>query len=70
MALHELLDTVPQSRDGIHILVQTQHKTVFLVVLLHEAERIKVHVSKDLNARLHTPIVLELLHQLVTEEEP
>lgn len=66
----ELLHTIPQGRNGRCILIQTDDKAVLLVVLLHEAERIRVDITVELNARLNAPVVLEVHHERVAEEEP
>lgn len=39
--LHKALHTVPKSGYGLPILIQTDDKTVLLVVVLHVAERIE-----------------------------
>lgn len=65
----ELLHTIPQSRDSVNVLVQTKHKTVFLVVLLHVSERIKGNVTEQLDAGLNPPVELVVLQQRMTEEK-
>lgn len=70
VVLHELFDAVPEGRDGLVVLIQTQHETVLFVVLLHVSERVEADVAVQLDAGLNTPVVLKLLHQFVPEEEP
>ena len=67
---HEPLHTIPQRRNGFRILVQAKHKTVLLVILMQHPERIKRQVAEEINAGLHTPVVLVVEHQRVAEEEP
>lgn len=67
--LHELLDAVPQRRDGLVILVQTQHEAVLLLVVPHELEGVEADVTVQVNAGLHAPVVVKLLHQWVAEKE-
>lgn len=67
--LHELLHRTPQARDGVVVLVQTQHKAVLLVVFFHVAEWVKADITEELNAGLHAPVVLIVQHQWVPEEE-
>lgn len=69
MFLHEALDAVPESRDGLDVFVQAEHETVLFLVVGHEFERIVVDVAEELNARLHTPVPLVLHHDGVAEEE-
>lgn len=69
MFLHKRLHTIPQRRDGFDVFVQTQDEAVFLFVRLHEQEWIVVDVAVQLDARLDTPVPLELEHQGVSEEE-
>lgn len=66
---HKLLHAIPQSRDSVEVLVQTQHKTVFLVVLLHKPERVHGEVTEQLDARLHPPVEFVVHHQRMTEEK-
>ena len=65
----EFLHTIPQSRDSVNVLIQTKHKTVFLVVLLHVSERIKGNVTEQLDAGLNPPVELVVLQQRMTEEK-
>ena len=67
--LHEFLDTIPKRWNGLDILVQTKNKTVFLALVFHLLEWIVVNVAEELNAGLYSPVVFELVHQLVSEEE-
>lgn len=66
---HELLDAIPERGNGIKILVQAEHKAVLFVVLLHVSERVKGNVAEELDAGLHTPVVLIVEHQWMAEEE-
>lgn len=70
MALHKLLHRIPQRRHRLDVLKQRQHKGVLLIVLLHEAEGVEGDVAVQLDARLHAPVELVLLHQRMAEEEP
>ena len=70
VSFHELLGAFPKSGDSLHILVQTQHETVLLLVIGHKLECIVVDIAEKLNAWLNTPIPFELLHQRMLEEEP
>ena len=67
--LHERFRAVPQRWNRFDILVQAQHKAVLLLVILHVFEWIIVNVTKQLNARLNPPVVLELIHERMSEEE-
>lgn len=69
VATCELLHAIPQGRNGRCILIQTDDKAVLLFVLLHEAERIRVDITVELNARLNAPVVLKVHHERVAEEE-
>ena len=69
MVLHKLLDAIPQGRDRLVVLVQTDDKTVLLVVFLHKAEWVMAHVAEELNAGLHAPVVLVVHHERMAEEE-
>lgn len=66
---HELLDTVPERRDGLKILVQAEYKAVLFVVFLHVSERVKGDVAEQLDAGLDAPVELIVEHQRVAEEE-
>ena len=67
---HEFLRRVPDRGDGLDVFVQTQHETVLLLVLRHEAERIEVDVAEYLHARLHPPVPLVILQQRLPVKEP
>lgn len=67
--LHEFLCTIPQRRDSLVVLIQTQHKTILLLVIHHVPERIKRDVAIQLNAGFHAPVVFVVEHELVTEKE-
>lgn len=67
--LDEFLGAVPKSRDGLHILVQTQHETVLLSIIRHVLESIVVDVAEEFNAWLHSPVPLIVQHQFLSEEE-
>ena len=69
VVLHKLLDTIPQGRDGLVVLVQTDDKAVLFAVFLHEAEWVVGHVAEELNAGLHAPVVLVVHHERMAEEE-
>jgi len=69
VSFHELLRAVPQGRNGLDIFVQAEHETVLLVVVLHDPEWILMNIAEELDARLDSPVVLELHHQGMTEEE-
>ena len=69
MLLHEALDTIPYRRDRLHILIQTNHKTILLLIIPHEFKRIVADVAVQLDTRFHAPIPLILVHQLLAEEE-
>ena len=67
--LHELLDAIPERRNGLDVLVQTQNEPVLLLVLLHVPERVEVDVAEDLDAGLNAPVPLVIEHQRMSEEE-
>lgn len=69
MVFHEFLDAVPQGGNGFVVLVQAEHKTVFLAILLHKPERIETDITVELDSGLHPPVVFVVEHQRVTEEE-
>lgn len=69
VVLHELLHAIPERRDGVNILVQTQDKAVFLIVVLHVTERIKADIAEQFDAGFHTPVEFVVHHQGVAEEE-
>lgn len=69
VVLDELLGAVPESGDGLDVLVQAQNEAVLLVVLLHEAERIVVDIAEELNGGLNTPVVVVVHHGRLAEEE-
>ena len=63
MFAHEFLGTVPDGRDGFDIFVQADHETILLFIFGHEPERIKLHVTKDLDAWLDPPIPFVILEE-------
>lgn len=67
--LHKFLRTIPQRRDSVVILIQTQHKTILLLVIHHIPEWIKRDVAKELNTGFHAPVVLVVEHELMAEKE-
>ena len=69
MLLYEALDTIPKCWNRLHILVQTQDKAVLLLIVFHEPEGVVVDIAKKLYTWLHTPVVLELVHQRMSEEK-
>jgi hypothetical protein len=60
--LHEREHAVPQGRDGLDIFVQAEHKAVLFTTVLHELERVVAYVAEQLNAWLHSPVILEFVH--------
>lgn len=69
VVLDKLLDAIPESGDGLDVLVQAKNEAVLLVVLVHEAEGVVVDVAEQLDAGLHTPVVVVVEHELLSEEE-
>lgn len=69
VVLHELLDTVPESGNRLHVFVQAEHEAVLLVILLHEAEGVVVDIAEQLDAGLDAPVVFVVHHQRLTEEK-
>lgn len=69
VVLHEILNAIPKSRDGLDIFVQTQHETVLLLVLGHETEGVVVDVAEKLDAGLHSPVPFIVHHERLTEKE-
>ncbi len=69
MRLGEVLHALPQRRDRLHVLVETQDEAVLLPVVAHVAEGVVVDVAEEIDARLHTPVPFELVHQRVAEKE-
>src|ERR1700722_13731868 len=68
--LDERLDAVPQRWDCLHILVQAQHEAIFLLVVLHKLEWIIMDIAEQFHAWLNTPVVLKLVHERMSKEEP
>jgi len=69
VVLDKLLDAFPEGGDSLDVFVQTEHKTVLLVVFLHEAEWVIMNIAEQLDARLNAPVVFVVHHQRLTEEE-
>jgi hypothetical protein len=69
MLLHEGLGTLPESRDGLDVLVERQREPVLLVVVLHVFEDIVVDVAVKLNGGFHSPVVFVVQHELLLEKE-
>lgn len=67
--LHELLYTVPESRDSLLVFVQTKHEAILLLVLGHETERIVMNVAEKFDAGLDSPVPFVVQHEWLTEEE-
>jgi hypothetical protein len=67
--LHEPLGAFPERGDRLNVLVQTDDKTVLLVVLGHELKDVIVDVTEELNAGLDAPVPLVLKHERVAEEK-
>lgn len=65
----EILDRVPESRDGLDVFVQAKCKTVLLLVVGHELESVVVDIAVQLDAGLDTPVPFVVQHQGVTEKE-
>ena len=61
MFLDELLHRVPQTRNRLLPLVKTDSEPIDLILLLEHEEWIVFHVTEELDARLHTPVVSVLL---------
>jgi hypothetical protein len=69
VVLHELLGASPEGRNGVDVLVKRENKTVLLVVLVHDTERIVVDIAEELDRGLNTPVVLVVHHEFLSEEE-
>lgn len=69
VVLHELLGAVPESLDGLGVLIQAKNKAVLLATLVHDAERIVVDIAIQLNGGLNTPVVFVVHHERLSEEE-
>ena len=67
--LYKTLDAIPQGWNGLDILVQAQDKAVLLLIVLHEPKRVVMDIAEQLHTWLNTPVVLELVHERMTEEE-
>lgn len=65
----ELLHTIPESGNSLHVLVERQHERVLLLLLGHELEWVVGNVTVELDAGLHTPVPLILEHDFVAEKE-
>jgi len=69
MCLGEVLHAIPQRRNSLDILVETQDEAVLLPVVAHIPEGVVVDVTEEIDAWLNTPVPFKLIHQGVTEEE-
>ena len=69
VVLDELLGAIPESGNGVNILIQTENEAVLLLVLGHETEGVVMNVAVELNTGLDSPVVLVVEHQGLTEEE-
>ena len=69
VVLHELRNAVPESGDGLEILVKAEHEAVLLLVLVHVAEGVVMDVAVELDARLDAPVVVVVHHKGLAEEE-
>lgn len=69
VVLHKLLDAIPQSGNGLDVLVQAKNKAVLLALLVHQAEGVVVNITEQLDAWLHTPVVVVVHHKRLAEEE-
>lgn len=67
--LDESLGRVPEGRNRLDIFVQTEHEAVLLVIVADKLEGVVADVAEKLNARFDAPVVAELLHDRVLEEE-
>ena len=67
--LDERLDAIPKRRDCLNIFIQTQDKAILLLVVLHELERVVVNITEQFHTWLDTPVVLELVHEWMSEKE-
>ena len=65
----ELLHTLPESWNCLDVFIQAQDEAVLLLIVLHKSEWIVVNVAEELHARLHAPVVFELVHDRMAEEE-
>ena len=69
MISNKILDTIPQRRNCLRVLVQTQDEAILFVALLHDTKRIKRNITKQTDTRLDAPIVLVVLHQRMPIKE-
>ena len=69
MRFRKVLHAIPQLRNRLRILVETQDETVFLPVVAHVPEGIVVDVAEEIDAWLHTPVPFKLIQQRVAEKE-
>jgi len=67
--LHETLCTFPKGRNSLLVLEQTEYETILLLVVCHELEWVVIDVAVKVDAWLHAPVPLVLIHQGLTEEE-
>lgn len=66
---HELLDAIPETRNGVLILVQRYNEAVFLFLGAHESEGVLRNVTEVLDVWLDSPVVIVVFQQVVAEEE-
>ena len=67
--LHERLGAVPQCWDRLDVFVQAQDKAILLLIVFHKFEWVVMDIAEKLHAWLNTPVVLELVHEGMSEEE-
>lgn len=67
--LHKLLHGVPQTGNGLVVLVQTDDEAVLLIVLFHVSERVETDVAEQFDARFNPPVELIWLHQFMAVEK-
>jgi len=66
---HEFFRSIPERRDRLDVLIEGQSKSVELVIILHEQERVVVHVAIEVDSRFYTPLIVEVFEKLVSVEE-
>ncbi len=69
MLFHELLRTVPERRNRLHVFVEAEYETILLLIIRHVFERVVGDVAVQLNTWLNAPVPLVLLHDFLAEEE-
>lgn len=65
----ELLNIVPEGWNGADVLGQRDREPVLEVLSFHDEKRIKVEITRERDARLNAPVVVELLNEFVSEKE-